>query len=420
MSQTQRDYATAQVADADLVPGNVKSGVNILGVQGSVVELNGATTTVHSGATQQTVTPTAPANGFTSVTVEPLNLEAKSMPLGAQAPAAVTPTSGKDGLSQVTPSIDSTVIKAANIKSGATILGVDGSVVELNGSTATVKSTTSSQTVTPTSPSNGFTSVTVNPIVLENGTMPLGAAAPATVTPTSGNDGLAQVAPSIDTTVIKAENIKNGVNILGVSGSVVELNGSTTSVKSTTSSQTITPTSPSNGFTSVTVNPIVLENGTMPLGASAPTTVTPSSGNDGLAQVAPSVDTTVVKAENIKSGVSILGVAGSLTPGITPTGNINITNTDSTDVTNYATAQVVDANLAAGNIKSGVSVLGVTGAYSGEPAVVVPTSITLGADAPTTVVPPSAGSGKNKFNIAASGMGTTGTLQQDGSYLLPG
>lgn len=269
------DYATAQVVDADLVPGNIKSGVNILGVQGSVVGLNGTTTTVHSGATTQTVTPTAPANGFTSVTVEPLNLEAKTMPLGANAPAAVTPTSGKDGLSSVAPSIDSTVIKAANIKSGATILGVTGSVTELNGSTTTVKSTTSTQTITPTSPSNGFTSVTVNPIVLENGTMALGAAAPATVAPTSGNDGLAQVAPSIDTTVIKAENIK--------------------------------------------------------------------------------------------SGTSILGVAGE---------------------------------------------------YSGEPAVVVPTSITLGADAPTTVVPPSAGSGKNKFNIAASGVGTAGTLQQDGSYLI--
>lgn len=46
---------------------------------------------------------------------------------------------------------------------------------------------------------------------------------------------------------------------------------------------------------------------------------------------------------------------------IKPSGNINITNTNSVDVTNYATAQVVDSDLIASNIKSGVSILGVEG-----------------------------------------------------------
>ena len=72
-----------------------------------------------------------------------------------------------------------------------------------------------------------------------------------------------------------------------------------------------------------------------------------------------------IQSQNIKSGVSILGINGSLTPGMTPTGNINITNTNQTDVTNYATAQVVDSNLTAGNIKKDVSILGVTGTYEG-------------------------------------------------------
>lgn len=44
-----------------------------------------------------------------------------------------------------------------------------------------------------------------------------------------------------------------------------------------------------------------------------------------------------------------------------PTGNINITTTSPVDVTNYATATVVDSNLVAGNIKSRVSILGVSG-----------------------------------------------------------
>lgn len=48
---------------------------------------------------------------------------------------------------------------------------------------------------------------------------------------------------------------------------------------------------------------------------------------------------------------------------ITPTGKLEITGTAEVDVTNYAAAQVVDANLIAGNIKKDVTILGVTGTY---------------------------------------------------------
>lgn len=51
--------------------------------------------------------------------------------------------------------------------------------------------------------------------------------------------------------------------------------------------------------------------------------------------------------------------------GITPSGNINITDTQQVNVTNYATAQVVDANLEAQNIRNGVTILGVLGNFSG-------------------------------------------------------
>lgn len=59
--------------------------------------------------------------------------------------------------------------------------------------------------------------------------------------------------------------------------------------------------------------------------------------------------------------------------GITPTGNINITDTNVTDVTNYATAQVVDTNLVASNIKEGVNILGILGTFAGGGS--LPTSI---------------------------------------------
>jgi hypothetical protein len=48
---------------------------------------------------------------------------------------------------------------------------------------------------------------------------------------------------------------------------------------------------------------------------------------------------------------------------ITPTGKLEITCTAEVDVTNYAAAQIVDANLVAGNIKKDVTILGVTGTY---------------------------------------------------------
>lgn len=57
-------------------------------------------------------------------------------------------------------------------------------------------------------------------------------------------------------------------------------------------------------------------------------------------------------------------ITGNYQP-ITPSGNINITSTSSVNVTNYATAQVVESNLIAENIKNGVSILGVTGSYQG-------------------------------------------------------
>lgn len=45
------------------------------------------------------------------------------------------------------------------------------------------------------------------------------------------------------------------------------------------------------------------------------------------------------------------------------TGKVEITGTAEVDVTNYASAQVVDANLIAENIKKDVTILGVTGTY---------------------------------------------------------
>ena len=74
-------------------------------------------------------------------------------------------------------------------------------------------------------------------------------------------------------------------------------------------------------------------------------TITPDSGKDGLSQV------------------TFTTPANGAT-GITPTGKKEITDTNETDVTAFAFAQVVDSNLKAENIKEGVSILGILGSLA--------------------------------------------------------
>ena len=105
-----------------------------------------------------------------------------------------------------------------------------------------------------------------------------------TINPETGVDGFAPVKiAAVDNTIdenITAANIVSGVTILGVSGAATVLDGETVSVTPTTSAQTITPTAPKNGFTSVAVSAVTA-----------------------------AIDANII-AGNIKSGVEILGVMG--------------------------------------------------------------------------------------------------------------
>ena len=79
------------------------------------------------------------------------------------------------------------------------------------------------------------------------------------------------------------ENIRDNIKILGVTGILVELNGETRVISPTTSQQIITPNSPYNGITQITIN-----------------------------AVDASIDSNI-QVGNIKSGVNILGVTGNYT-----------------------------------------------------------------------------------------------------------
>lgn len=155
-------------------------------------------------------------------------------------------------VSAVTSAIDNN-ITAGNIKDGVTILGVTGSYTggSANIDSLSITPTTSSQTITASGVVDGYSPITVS-----------------------------AVTSSIDAN-ITAQNIVSGVSILGVSGSATVLNGDTLSVTPTTSAQTLTPTSPKNGFTEVSVS-----------------------------AVTSAIDSNIT-AGNIKKDVVILGVTGS-------------------------------------------------------------------------------------------------------------
>ena len=88
--------AVTSAIDANITANNIKSGVDILGVTGNVVELKGETKTVIPRTYGQTLYPSTGKNGITQVTVD-----------------------------AVTSSIDSN-IQAGNIKKDVSILGVTG------------------------------------------------------------------------------------------------------------------------------------------------------------------------------------------------------------------------------------------------------------------------------------------------------
>lgn len=141
---------------------------------------------------------------------------------------------------------------------------------------------------------------------------------------------------------IKAENIRKDVDILGVVGTMESVNAQEKTATPSTSQQIITPDSNYNSLSKVIIEGVTKD-----------------------------IDENIV-ANNIKVGVTILGVQGNVEPDKpdqVKTANPSTSSQTITPDIGYELASVtinpvtssIDSNIQAGNIKKDVTILGVTG-----------------------------------------------------------
>lgn len=300
-------------------------------------------------------------------------------------------------------------LSADNIRKDVSVLGVKGNIIELVPETITVSANTQLQTFTPLT-GNGFTEVKVNAITLQD----------KTVTPTNSQQtvyhdsnytGLNSVTvKAVDATAdsnIKAENIKEDVTILGVTGTFAGKKiDSYKTATPTTSYQTIRPDEGFDGISYVNVNPVTynidsnikaanIKKDVNILGITGTyegvervyetlnvtpkvtiQTLTPGEGVDAFNRVeveavTSNIDSNILP-KNIKRGITILGVEGNYIPEnlqskvVNPTTAVqNVTYDDGYEGLNNvqvnAVTSAIDENITAENIKLGVSILGVDG-----------------------------------------------------------
>lgn len=315
--------------DSEVNADNIRVGHSILGVAGNCVELvSQDNVVVKSQANKsQTITPAKGYNGISSITVEPWALQAKTVDPYQDA-RTFYPDSGYEGMSSVTvravtADVDPEIIPE-NIKEGVNILGVRGTYVpeipEYITEEINITPKTTAQAFEPDEGVDAFSKVTVS-----------------------------AVTSTIDPNIVKS-NIRYGVNILGVEGDYsggTNLQSKVASPK--TESQRITYDNTYDGLKDVTISAVTAE-----------------------------IDKNII-AENIKEGVTILGVEGSMPgseleiePAVTVTPSIypNIVKpSEGYDVLSQVNIEgvtaAIDANILAENIKKSIEILGVTGTFEG-------------------------------------------------------
>ena len=258
--------AVTSSIDPDIQAGNIKRGVEILGVTGIFDGGSLQSKEVNSSTNSQSVTPDSGYYGLSGVTVKPYTLDSKTV---NSSTAQQVITSDVDGLSSVT---------------------VEPYTLESKAQTITLNGTYS---FTPTS-ADGLSSVDISvnvadiPAVVQSKSVTYTENGEYTVTPDQGYEGLSSVDISVN-----------------IPPEPVVLQSKT--VKSSTESQSVTYDSGYDGLSSVTVEPYILDSKTVN-SSTAQQVIT--SSVDGLSSV-------TVEPYTVESDSSTLTANGTYT--FTPT-----------------------------------------------------------------------------------------------------
>lgn len=309
--------------DSNIVPTNIRKGTSILGVEG-----------IFDGD---------------------FVFQTKTASLSTTSDQVIKADEGYDAIEQitipkVTASIDSR-ITADNIRRGVTILGVQGTYApKPSMENKTITPTTYDQVIKPDSGYGYMDQVTVK-----------------------------GVTSSVDLE-IKPENIRTGVNILGVEGTLQPLNSENIVIEPSLSVQTFEPSAGKNAFAKVTVNPVTssvepnaissnIKKGISILGIEG---AYEGASSLQVKTVTPGVESKDVVADEGYDALSKVVVEAVETEDITVIPSLTSkTYTRSNDkfinsVNVEAVSADVDPNIQPGNIRRNMSILGVVGTYAGE------------------------------------------------------
>lgn len=244
--------------DADLVAGNIKSGVNIFGITGTYsggggTTINNQNKTVTPTTSQQSITADSGYTGLGTVTVNAIQTETKSATPGASA-QTITPSSGKY-LTSVSVAGDSDLV-SGNIKSGINIFGVTGtySGAGITLQSKTVTPTKSQQTVSPDSGYDALSQVTVDAI-------------PAAYITTSDATATAAQILKDKTAYVNGSKVTGTMANNGAIGGTISTQGGTYTIPAGyTSGGTVTATLPTGSTTAANISGAAFEETTRDYG----------------------------------------------------------------------------------------------------------------------------------------------------------